>query len=389
VVVQEMVPSEASGVLFSANPLTGLRTEAVIDATLGLGESIVGGHVEPDHYVIDLKRGEILTKTLGSKGIAMHGKAGGGVRTEEIDAAQSQALPDEQILELAQLGKQIAELYDFPQDIEWAWADKRLYILQSRPITSLFPIPEGMPPDPLRVMLSFASVQGILDPITPLGQDAIRLLFAGGASLFDLDLNLDTLNIIEISGERLWVDITAGLRNPIGSRIIPKSLSAVDPSVLPAIEKLWDDPNLATGTGHLRISTLRRLVGFMFMMAKRTLPSVYSPEGRADQIHHASQREINRLQSRSKAIPDAHTTLPERIKLFREMYYGFPFAVPNIFSGAISGLAPLFLLNKISTHLTGANDLALEITRGLPNNITTQMDLDLWETCGGDRYRSS
>ena len=122
VVVQEMVPSEVSGVLFTANPLTGLRTEAVIDATLGLGEALVAGHVEPDHYVIDLKQGEILTKTLGSKGIAIHGKAGGGVRTEVIDAAHSQALPDEQILELARLGSQIAELYDFPQDIEWAWA---------------------------------------------------------------------------------------------------------------------------------------------------------------------------------------------------------------------------------------------------------------------------
>jgi len=62
------------------------------------------------------------------------------------------------------------------------------------------------------------------------------------------------------------------------------------------------------------------------------------------------------------------------------MYYGFPFAVPNIFSGAIAGLVPLFLLNKISTHLTGANDLALEITRGLPYNVTTQMDLALWDT---------
>jgi len=159
VVVQEMVPAEASGVMFTANPLTGSRCEAVIDATLGLGEALVAGRVEPDHYVIDLLQRNILTKTLGAKQVAIYGKAGGGVHTQEIDASSQQALPDEQIFSLAELGRQIEEIFDFPQDIEWAWDGEQLYILQSRPITSLFPIPEGMSPNPLQAMFSFASVQ--------------------------------------------------------------------------------------------------------------------------------------------------------------------------------------------------------------------------------------
>ncbi|MCK4976237.1 MAG: PEP/pyruvate-binding domain-containing protein, partial [Anaerolineales bacterium] len=73
VVVQEMVQASASGVLFTANPLTGARTETVIDATFGLGEALVGGYVEPDHYIIDIEGGEITSKTLGSKALTIIG----------------------------------------------------------------------------------------------------------------------------------------------------------------------------------------------------------------------------------------------------------------------------------------------------------------------------
>ena len=80
-VVQQMVQSEASGVLFTVNPLTGIRSETVIDATLGLGEALVSGQVEPDHYVVDAKAGRILQKTLGQKALAIRGVAGGGTQT--------------------------------------------------------------------------------------------------------------------------------------------------------------------------------------------------------------------------------------------------------------------------------------------------------------------
>ncbi len=99
-----MVQSEASGVLFTANPLTGMRSESVIDATLGLGEALVSGQVEPDHYVVDTLNRRILTKTLGEKKISTRGKAGGGVETIEENADVQQALSDENILQLAELG---------------------------------------------------------------------------------------------------------------------------------------------------------------------------------------------------------------------------------------------------------------------------------------------
>ncbi|MCK5430594.1 MAG: hypothetical protein KAI94_14040, partial [Anaerolineales bacterium] len=380
VVVQEMVQASASGVLFTANPLTGARTETVIDATFGLGEALVGGYVEPDHYIIDIEGGEITSKTLGSKALTIIGKAEGGVIKIESNAAGKQALPDEQILALAKLGQRVVEISGSPQDIEWAWANERLYLLQSRPITSLFPLPDGMSPEPLRVMFSFGSVQGILEPLTPLGQDTIRLIFAGGGSLFGLNSTQETQGFIKIAGERLWGDITPAIRHPFGWKITPNFFSMIDPSILPVLNSLSNDQNLGAGTGHLRRSTLRRLAGFALPMIKRVLNYARFPEGKADQIHLDSQAEIARLRAQSEPLSGSNGTLEGRITLYRQIYNAFPYVVPNIASGAAAGLIPMILLNKIATHLTGSGDLALEITRGLPNNVTTEMDLALWGT---------
>ncbi len=114
VVVQQMVPSEASGVLFTANPLTGKRTETVIDATLGLGEALVSGQVDPDHYVVDTTRGQIVEKTLGAKALSIRSQTGGGTVTTYEAAQNVQALPDAQILELAGLGRRAEDFFKTP-----------------------------------------------------------------------------------------------------------------------------------------------------------------------------------------------------------------------------------------------------------------------------------
>ena len=122
VVVQEMVQSEVSGVLFTANPLSGRRTETVIDATLGLGEALVSGLVQPDHYVTETASGRILEKRLGAKATIIRGVAGGGTVTEAADARGQQALSDKAIAAVTALGKRVADFYASPQDLEWAYA---------------------------------------------------------------------------------------------------------------------------------------------------------------------------------------------------------------------------------------------------------------------------
>ena len=134
VVVQEMIPSDISGVMFTANPLTGLRSETVIDATIGLGEALVSGQVEPDHYVVDSLRNVIRSKKLGAKEISTRGRVRRTAwkRPGLTGLHKTGTLQILKSLQLAELGKSIQKEYGFPQDIEWAFADGKLYVLQSR-----------------------------------------------------------------------------------------------------------------------------------------------------------------------------------------------------------------------------------------------------------------
>ena len=164
VAVQRMVEADTSGVLFTANPLTGHRGQMAIDATFGLGEALVSGLVEPDHVVADATTGRVLERTLGAKAVVTSSLAGGGVETRESDRATESTLSDADVASLVDLGRRVQAEYGTPQDIEWAIAGGEVALLQARAITSLFPVPDG--PEEA-VYLSFGAVQGMLAPITP------------------------------------------------------------------------------------------------------------------------------------------------------------------------------------------------------------------------------
>jgi len=389
VVIQRMVQAESSGVMFTANPLSGARTETVIDATLGLGEALVSGRVEPDHYVVRNPEYQIISKTLGAKAIAIRGQAQGGVFLEEIQAANQQAISDTQIVELAHLGKRVAAAYAFPQDIEWAIAGGQIYILQSRPITSLFPVPEEMEAHPLQVMFSFGAVQGMLDPMTPLGRDVIRLIFAGGASLFGFQDTYQTQRVIKIAGERLWGNLTSILRHPIGHRMIFKLFPVIDPGSIPTLKELSGEPGLEAGEGRLRWSTFRRIARFMIPMLVSFLTHLLAPQKKLAAFNQISNTKLAGFEERLKPDPEEAQSLTRAAALVREMRSAFIFAVPNMLPGIMAGMIPIMLLDRMAKRLTGSGVLAMEITRGMPNNVTTEMDLSLWQTASAIRSEPS
>lgn len=145
VVVQELVPADAAGILFTANPLTGARDQVVINAAWGLGEAIVGGQVTPDTLVVDKASGAILSKEIAEKDL-MTVRTAEGTREEPVPPEQrgQPVLQPAQAAELARIGAQIEQLYGRPMDIEWARANGHLFIVQARPITAL-PEPAAQP----------------------------------------------------------------------------------------------------------------------------------------------------------------------------------------------------------------------------------------------------
>ncbi|MFQ5946306.1 MAG: PEP/pyruvate-binding domain-containing protein [Anaerolineae bacterium] len=145
VAIQAMIASEISGILFTANPITGARDEAVINASWGLGEAVVSGLVNPDTVTVRKSDGHIVSTEIGSKELTLErGEKGGTVEAPTPDDRREvAALGDDQVATLVSLARDIEAHYGVPQDIEWGYADGRFYILQSRAITTLAPVEEA------------------------------------------------------------------------------------------------------------------------------------------------------------------------------------------------------------------------------------------------------
>jgi hypothetical protein len=177
VVVQLMVPSDVSGVLFTVNPATGERSEMIVNASFGLGEAVVGGQVTPDTYVVD--RGSLTAKEtmVGTKEQKIVCDPDQGTRLEGIAEGERtrSSLSEQALEELASRALDIEQLFDgVPQDIEWAISDGKLWLLQSRPITNLPPQPITVswePEPPIQILARRQIVENIPDPCTPLFEE--------------------------------------------------------------------------------------------------------------------------------------------------------------------------------------------------------------------------
>ncbi|TDU83348.1 pyruvate,water dikinase [Kribbella voronezhensis] len=224
VVVQQMVFPQASGILFTADPVTGNRKIAAVDAGFGLGEALVSGLVNPDVYKV--RDGEVVEKTIAAKQLAVQPAPDGGTQVQAIDPHRQQqpALTDEQVVRLVQLGRRIEAHFGRPQDIEWCLVDDGFQIVQSRPITTLFPIPETGD-EANHVFLSVGHQQMMTDAMKPLGLSVwhltamARMLEAGG---------------------RLFVDATPRLTSPAGRAAFLDLVGRGDPLVRDALETVLD-----------------------------------------------------------------------------------------------------------------------------------------------------
>ena len=375
VVVQAMVQAEAAGVLFTANPLNGRRTESAIDAALGLGEALVSGQVEPDHYLVDILSGRIIEKHLGAKTAVSEGELSQG-----RDRKTVQALPDAGILDLVALGERVEAYFGGPQDIEWTWADGKLSLVQSRPITSLYPLVEGMDTlGDLRVLASFGAFQGVLDPLTPLGIDALRCLAATAGRLLRYQATWETQGAFKVAGDRLFVDLTALLRNGFGRRLLRAILGQVEPAIGQAVLQLWDDPRLAITRERPSPRTVGRIAPLLLPLAGRFVITLLRPE---DAQRKAEQGVEMTIAYYRHLAEDAHT-LRQRLLLLEETTNALrKFLLVHLFPRFAPAMAALNQLYRMCQELPGGRELALEVTRGLPNNVTTEMDLALWDTAG-------
>lgn len=213
VVVQEMVDADAAGVLFTADPDTNSRAIVSVDATFGLGDTVVSGEVSADNARVNKETGEVLDYDVGEKATELRVAAESGTDATSTSAERRgrRVLSDSQLRTLVDLGTRIEALFDAPQDIEWALSDGGFQIVQSRPITSLFPLPDPMPADDrLHVYLSMGHMQAMSEAMPPLVQDFWQTWMNSVISQFGFGPFWPTP--VVTAGSRIYIDLTPALR---------------------------------------------------------------------------------------------------------------------------------------------------------------------------------
>ncbi|HTF27662.1 MAG TPA: PEP/pyruvate-binding domain-containing protein, partial [Flavitalea sp.] len=224
VVVQKMVFPEAAGILFTADPVTSNRKVLSIGASFGLGEALVSGLVNADNYKV--RNGKVIDKKVSTKKLAIYAVKDGGTKEQEIEPEMQnkQALTDEQILQLEQMGRKIEEHFGCPQDIEWCLVDNTFYIVQTRPITTLYPIPE-VDDQENHVYISVGHQQMMTDAMKPLGLSFFLLL---------------TPALMRTAGGRLFVDVAPMLASPAGRETLVNVLGKSDPIIKGALTTILE-----------------------------------------------------------------------------------------------------------------------------------------------------
>jgi rifampicin phosphotransferase len=224
VVVQQMVFPRASGILFTADPVSGNRKVTSVEATFGLGETLVSGLVNAD--VFKVRDGEIVARSISTKQLAIYASPAGGTREEAIEPERQNdpALTDAQVVRLAQLGRRIEAHFVCPQDIEWCLVDDGFQIVQSRPITTLFPIPAAGDQEN-HVYISVGHQQMMTDPMKPLGLSFWQMT---------------TPRPMAEAGGRLFVDVTQILASPASRAGFLAMVGKSDPLIADALQTLLD-----------------------------------------------------------------------------------------------------------------------------------------------------
>ena len=373
VVVQQMVLPTVSGILFTADPVSGHRHIATIDASYGLGEALVSGIVSADLYKMDKRRLTIVDMTIADKQVAIRPLPGGGTQQEVVSAADRtrRVLSESQLRQLTELGNRVESHYGQPQDIEWAIADDVLYLLQTRPITSLYPLPQPRPTDgSLHLYVSFNHAQVMTDPISPMGQSLWRLLLPFGKPAGQ---ERQYNPYMPSAGGRLYIDASPLLRHPVMGRQFPKMLQIADPLISQGIQAVLSRPEVqAEGNrdNRARTRTLLRLMLPVMARAQRYLWWGV-PETAVSHITQTSQQQLTDLQRALDAVAPGAARLRLVQQLTSHIFLPLVLTLPPYL---IAGMVAKGLLGRVVGRRGNPADLDA-LQRGLVGNVTTDMDL--------------
>ena len=351
VVVQRMVFPRASGILFTADPVTGNRKVASVEAGFGLGEALVSGLVNADVYRV--RDGEVVSRAVATKRLATHATPAGGTREQEIEPERQDepALTDAQVVRLARLGRRIEAHFGRPQDIEWCLVDDDFQIVQSRQITTLFPIPKVGDREN-RVYVSVGHQQMMTDPMKPLGISVWQLTAA--RPMYE-------------AGGRLFVDVSQALASPAGRAGLLGMLGKSDPLIGDALQTILDRGDFVRslpdeGPGPAQAGGAPASI--------ETDPAIVAGLiGRSQASIAALKRDIP-----TKSGPALLDFILTDIQEMRRILFD-----PQSHQVIMAAVEATWWLNEQLQAWLGEKNAADTLTRSVPHNVTSEMGLALLE----------
>ena len=351
VIVQRMVFPHASGIMFTADPITSNRKVLSIDACFGLGEALVSGLVSPDCYKV--QEDKLVDMRIATKKLATYGLKEGGTETKQIDPNQqkTQTLTELQILQLSRIGRQIEAYFGCPQDIEWCLVNDTFYIVQSRPITTLYPIPETNDQDN-HVYLSVGHQQMMTDPMKPLGLSFYLLT---------------TPAPMRTAGGRLFVDVTNMLASPNSRKAIIDTAGKSDPLIKAALMTVVEREYIKSLPNNEKVpSSIRNNTDMLAEIENN--PTIVTD------LIKSNQTSIEKLKQiiLTKSGLDLFDFILEDLQELRKILFN-----PQSSRVIMAAMEASFWINEKMNKWLGEMNAADPLTQSVANNITSEMGLAL------------
>lgn len=365
VIVQRMVFPQASGILFTADPMTSNRKLLSIDASFGLGEALVSGLVSADCYKVQDE--VIVDKRIAAKTLAIYGRQEGGTLTQPIAPNQQkiQTLTEQQILRLARIGRQIEAYFGRPQDIEWCLADDVFYIVQSRPITTLYPIPEASDQEN-RVYISVGHQQMMTDPMKPLGLSFFLLT---------------TPAPMRKAGGRLFVDVTHHLASPNSREFLLNSMEQHDPLMKDALMTIIDRGDFIKSLPDDK-KEASPVKSSNAMPPAGAPPQFENEPTIVNDLIQRSQTSIEELKHNigTKSGTDLFDFILEDIQQLKKILFD-----PQSSAVFMAAMNASSWINEKMNEWLGEKNAADTLSQSVPHNITSEMGLALLDVADAIR----
>lgn len=361
VVIQKMVFPEAAGIMFTADPVSANRKVLSIDASFGLGEALVSGLVNADNYKVRDDR--IIDKKISTKELAIYALKEGGTEEKKIQADRQnrQTLTDEQILELEKTGRRIEAYFGRPQDIEWCLYENKFFIVQSRPITTLYPIPD-VRDGKNHVYMSFGHQQMMTDAMKPLGLSCFQ--YSGG----------DETLMIQAGG-RLFMDLSHDMASTFGRTLAVAAMGKVDPLIDSALKNLTKRKefikSLSRGKRFLSMGS-----GYFSWALVTQFIKIYrsGDVGVVPALMRKNEAAIKELEKKFAALSgdELFTAVDMELKQLIKAI-GDPQGLGSVWTGTLA----VSWVNKNVEKWLGEKGAADTLTQSVPNNVAGEMGLEL------------